>query len=132
MLQKVSYFIFVVIAFSLASGRTLYAEETLGSAIDALVGAQGRDAIHHTELSIKHTKESIRQGLAKHPYALVRHAKEALNEIEIADKDNDDNPHTKEAIKHLNATIASGQRAETSLATKHAEAALSHLIQAIH
>jgi|APCry1669190731_1035312.scaffolds.fasta_scaffold02111_4 uncharacterized protein (DUF2252 family) len=132
MLQKVSYFIFVVIAFSLASGRTLYAEETLGSAIDALVGAQGRDAIHHTELSINHTKESIRQGLAKHPYALVRHAKEALNEIEIADKDNDDNPHTKEAIKHLNATIASGQRAETSLATKHAEAALSHLIQAIH
>ena len=132
MLRKTSCFIFVVIALSLASERALYAQESLGSAIDALVGVQGRDAIHHTELSINHTKESIRQGREKHPDALVRQAKEALNEIEIANKDNDDNPHTKEAIKHLNATIASGQRAETSLATKHAEAALSHLMQAIH
>ncbi len=109
-----------------------FAGDTIIDAIDSLVGHRGEDAIRHTEASIQHTKEAIKVGKAGLASQLVTHAQAALENMQSANRDNDDNPHAKEGISRLQAAIAEGKKHHTSLATRHAEEALTHLEASIH
>jgi hypothetical protein len=108
-------------------GSSAFAGDTITDAIDSLVGHRGEDAILHTEAAIQHTKEAINVGKAGDASQLVSHAQAALENMQAANRDNDDNPHANEGIKHLRAAIVEGKKRHTSLATRHAEEALIHL-----
>lgn len=116
----------------IAFAPSAFAGDAVTNAIDSLVGRRGEDAILHTEAAIQHTKAAIKVGKAGDASQLVTHAQAALENMQAANRDNDDNPHAKEGIKHLRAAIAEGKRRHASLATRHAEEALSHLDASIH
>jgi hypothetical protein len=116
----------------IAFAPSAFAGDAVTNAIDSLVGHRGEDAILHTQAAIQHTKEAIKVGKAGGASQLVSHAQAALENMQAANRDNDDNPYANEGIRHLRAAIAEGRKGHTRLATRHAEEALSHLEASIH
>ena len=60
-------------------------------------------------------------------FYIVTHAQAALENMNAANRDNNDNPHANEGINHLRETIVAGKKNHAKLATRHAEEALSHM-----
>jgi hypothetical protein len=118
---------FLLGASGIVFAPSAFAGDAIIDAIDSLVGHRGEDAILHTEAAIQHTKEAIKVGKAGDTSQLVTHAQTALENMQAANRDNDDNPHANEGIRHLRAAIAEGKKGHTRLATRHAEEALTHL-----
>ncbi len=100
------------------------AGDGVADALDSLVGKRGADAILHAEAASEHTKQAIESGKAGDAPALVIHAQAALENLKVANRDNDDNPHTIAAIRSLRAAIAAGRKKRVGPATHHAEDAL--------
>jgi len=100
------------------------AGDGVSDALDSLVGKRGEDAILHTEAASEHTKQAIESGRAGNAAALVTHAQAALENLNVANRDNDDNPHTIAAIHSLRAAIAAGRKKRLGPATHYAEDAL--------
>lgn len=101
-------------------------------ALDSLVGKRGADAILHVETAVEHTKQAVESGRAGNAAALVMHARAALENLDVANRDNDDNPHTIAAIRALRAAIADGEKRRARSATRHAEDALRLLAVDVH
>ncbi len=121
------FFAFLLGASGSVFVPSAFAGDAIIDAIDSLVGHRGEDAILHTQAAIQHTKAAIKVGRLGDPSQLVSHAQAALENMQAANRDNDDNPHANEGVRHLRAAITEGKKGHTRLATRHAEEALTHL-----
>lgn len=129
-------FLFAAIIMSALAGpvglSNALAGDGVSDALDSLVGKRGADAILHAEAASEHTKQAIESGRAGNAAALVTHAQAALENLNVANRDNDDNPHTIAAIRSLRAGIAAGRKKRIGPATRHAEDALRLLAVDVH